>query len=209
MVARKREEEAKHYSMCGLRAVGLSEQQTPSTAATDRLAGLILAKVDEQIERLSAIVAQLPPGQSHWTPELPLTSFPQPWCLGRVLGHLLQCLAGFVAVLYAVHPEELAHFLELKERPVNHVCERDEALSRIEEYQRYIRSGFQLLRDDELARVLPTVFVAEGEAVLTLLLGNLEHLVNHKHELFFYAKLLEIPLTSENLYRFRTQLNGS
>lgn len=195
--------------MCGLKAVGLSEQQTPSTAAPDRLAGLILAKVDEQIERLSAIVAQLPPGQSHWTPELPRSSFPQPWCLGRVLGHLLQCLAGFVAVLYAVHPEELAHFLELKERPVNHVCERDEALSRIEEYQRYIRSGFQLLRDDELARVLPTVFVAEGEAVMTLLLGNLEHLVNHKHELFFYAKLLEIPLTSENLYRFRTRLNGS
>ena len=180
-----------------------------SGAETDRLAGLILAKVDEQIERLSAIIRQLPAGQSHWTPELPLSSFPQPWCLGRVLGHLLQCLAGFVAVLYAVHPEELESFLELRERPVNHVCERDEALARIEEYQRCIRTGFQLLRDDELARVLPTVFVAKGEAVLTLLLGNLEHLINHKHEVFFYAKLLEIPLTSEDLYLFRTQLNKS
>lgn len=195
--------------MCGLRVFGPSEQHTLSTAGTDRLAGLILEKVEEQIERLSAIIRQLPPGQSHWTPELPRSSFPQPWCLGRVLGHLLQCLAGFVAVLYAVRPEELEDFLELKGRPVNHVCERDEALSRIEEYQGCIRIGFQLLRDDDLARVLPTVFVADGEAVLMLLLGNLEHLVNHKHELFFYAKLLEIPLTSEDLYRFRTRLNKS
>jgi hypothetical protein len=120
-----------------------------------------------------------------------------------VLGHLLQCLAGFVAVLYAVHPEELRDFLALKERPVNHVCEQDEALERIEEYRRSIRIGFQLLRDSELARVLPTVFVPEGQAVLTLLLGNLEHLVNHKHEVFFYAKLLNVPLTSQDLYRFR------
>lgn len=167
------------------------------------MAGSFLAKLDEQITLLAGIVRQLPEGHTHFTPELPPATFPQPKCLGAVLGHLLQCLAGFVAVLYAAQPQRLAHLLELKQRPVNHICERDEALRRIEEYRDSIRDGFQLLEDDDLARTLPTVFTPEGEAVLTLLLGNFEHLVNHKHELFYYARLLGRPLTSRDLYRFR------
>ena len=185
------------------------EDNSLDTAKTNKLAGLIFEKVSEQTGLLSDIIRRLPAGNSRWTPELPLASFPQPRCLGEVLGHLLQCLAGFVAVLYAVHPEQLEHFLELKQRPINHVCGEDEALERIAEYQACIREGFQLLQDDELARNMPTVFVPEGEAVLTLLLGNLEHLVNHKHELFFYGKLLGVPLTSADLYLFRTQLSQS
>lgn len=170
---------------------------------TGRLAELFLAKLDEQIDLLMGIIRRLPAGQTLYTPELPPATFPQPKCLGEVLGHLLQCLAGFVAVLYAAHPHRLAHLLELKQRPVNHVCERDEALERIEEYRRAIHAGFLLIGEDDLARTLPTVFAPEGEAVMTLLMGNFEHLVNHKHELFFYARLLGVPLTSRDLYRFR------
>lgn len=195
--------------MFGSGASNQSENLSLTTAKTQELAGLFLAKLDEQIERLSGIVRRLPREQSRWTPDFPRVSFPQPKALGEVLGHLLQCLAGFVAVLHAVHPEELGHFLELKKLPVNHLCERDEALERIEEYRRHIREGFQLLQDGELGRVLPTVFAPEGEAVLTLLLGNLEHLINHKHEVFYYGKLLEIPLTSPDLYLFRTHPGSS
>ncbi|HWS52960.1 MAG TPA: DinB family protein [Pyrinomonadaceae bacterium] len=162
-----------------------------------------MAKLDEQIDLLAGIVRRLPAGQTHFTPELPAATFPQPKSLGQVLGHLLQCLAGFVAVLHAAHPQRLAHLLELKRRPVNHVCERDEALGRIEEYRAAVRAAFPLVGDDDLARPLPTVFAPEGEAVLTLLLGNFEHLVNHKHELFYYARLLGLPLASRDLYRFR------
>ncbi len=180
-----------------------------SSRRIDKLTELILAKLDEQIKILTAIVKQVPAGRSSWTPELPLASFPERRSLGAVLGHLLQCLAGFVAVLYAAHPEHLDHFLKLKERPVNHTCEPDEALHRIEEYRRSIRAGFLLLDDSDLARIIPTVFVPEGESVLTLLLGNLEHLANHKHELFFYVKLLGVPLTSRHLYLFRGEFGKS
>lgn len=185
------------------------EDSSLENAKMNVLAGLIFAKVSEQVDLLGDMIRRLPPGKSRWTPELPLASFPQPRCLGEVLGHLLQCLAGFVAVLYAVHPAQLEHFLELKKRTINHLCAEDEALERIAEYRRCLREGFQLLQDDELARTMPTVFVPEGEAVLTLLLGNLEHLINHKHELFFYVKLLGVPLTSADLYLFRTQLSQS
>jgi hypothetical protein len=41
--------------------------------------------------------------------------------------------------------------------------------------------------------MVPSVFVPEGEQLATLLLGNLEHLINHKYQLFFYLKLLGIP----------------
>jgi hypothetical protein len=171
---------------------------------TDPLANLMLAKVDEQIETLVHILRQLPAGKLDWAPDMPASISPRPKSLGNLLGHLLECLAGFVAVLYAVHPDQLGHFQDLKQRPVNHFCTESEALDRIGEYRRYIVEGFERLQDNELARPLRTVFVPEGEAVLTLLLGNLEHLVNHKHEIFVYAKLLGVPLATPDLYHFRT-----
>ncbi|MCI0618586.1 hypothetical protein L0244_36880, partial [bacterium] len=60
-----------------------------------------------------------------------------------------------------------------------------------------------LVTDDDLILQVPTVFKPEGEALITILLGNLEHLINHKHLLFFYLKLIDIPITSKDLYQFR------
>jgi hypothetical protein len=59
------------------------------------------------------------------------------------------------------------------------------------------------LDDSDLRRVVKTTFVREGESLLTLLLGNLEHLINHKYQLFIYLKLLDIPLSTSDLYIFK------
>lgn len=64
--------------------------------------------------------------------------------------------------------------------------------------------AFALCTDQDLARKIPTVFVPQGEALITLLLGNLEHLTNHKYQLFFYLKLLGVNVTSADLYSFRS-----
>jgi hypothetical protein len=66
-----------------------------------------------------------------------------------------------------------------------------------------MEEGFAALRDAGLCRELPTFFVPEGESVLTLLLGNLEHLINHKHQLFMYLKLMGVNVGTPDLYRFR------
>jgi DinB superfamily len=174
-------------------------------AMLNPLSDAVWSKIDEQADLLAGIVASLPQGQLHWVPPFAITKAPPPRPLGRALGHLLQCLAGFLAVLYAVHPERLGHFLELKRRRVNHLCRESECLERIAEYRRLIQEGFTCLTDRDLADLQPTVFVTAGEPVLTLLLGNLEHLVNHKHELFMYAKWMGVPLVSRNLYRFRPE----
>jgi hypothetical protein len=120
-----------------------------------------------------------------------------------LLGHLLECCAGVCAVLYAVEPGRLRHFAELRDFPVNHLCGKDEARERMTAYRDHIHQGFALLQDGGLSERVPTIFVGEGESVLTLLLGNLEHLINHKHQLFTYLKLLGVSVSSGDLYCFR------
>jgi hypothetical protein len=120
-----------------------------------------------------------------------------------LLGHLLECLAGFCAVLHAADPIRFAHLRSLRDLPVNHRCDKAEASERIQMYRDCIGAGLALLRDTDLGRRVPTLFVPEGEAVMTLLLGNLEHLINHKHQLFTYLKLMGVEVDSQDLYRFR------
>ena len=97
----------------------------------------------------------------------------------------------------------LVHFSALRELPVNHCCGVEEARERIRDYGLHIKEGFAVLNDDHLASRVPTVFVAEGEAVMTVMLGNLEHFINHKYQLFFYLKLLGAGVNTGDLYRTR------
>jgi uncharacterized damage-inducible protein DinB len=158
----------------------------------------IAAKIREQIQRSVHLISFVPEENLEWMPPIGGA-----WSFGQLLGHLLDCMAGFCAVLYTAHPQRLAHFAALQSLPVNHSCRPAEALERIERYQSYLDEGFATLADADLARRLPTVFVPQGETVLTLLLGNLEHLINHKHQLFMYLKLSGIDVRTPDLYQFR------
>jgi hypothetical protein len=158
----------------------------------------LLAKIHEQFDRTDHLIGLFPADRLDWAPDIPNT-----WPVGVLLGHLLDCAAGFCAVLAAFEPQRLAHFAELQELPVNHRCSPAEAFRRVAVYRAHIDEGFALLTDTDLPRKLPTVFVTEGEPLLTLLLGNLEHLINHKHQLFTYLKLLGVDVASRDLYHFR------
>jgi hypothetical protein len=164
---------------------------------------LILAKLHEQVERTEHLIARIPIGQLDWRPEWPTAEASHGWALSRLLGHFLSCLAGVCAALYAAHSHRLAHFNRLRDLPVSHHCGLDEARQRIHDYMTHIEEGFALLTDADLARPIPTVFAPEGEALLTLLLGNLEHIINHKYQLFSYLKMLGVPLGTRDLYVFR------
>ena len=155
-------------------------------------------KIDEQMERTDHLIALLPEDRLDWVPPIPGA-----WSAGVLLGHLLECLAGFCAVLYAVDPDRLGHFQLLRDLPVNHQCGKAEARERIGLYRARIGEGLALLRDADLGRQLPTVFVTGGEPTLTLLLGNLEHLINHKHQLFIYLKLMGTDVSTPDLYQLR------
>ncbi len=162
------------------------------------LCAIVLTKIDEQIERIDHLISLLPRGQLGWRPSTP-DSFPA----GVLLGHLLECLAGFCATLYAIEPDRLKHFSDLRKLPVNRHIDPSDARGRIRVYQSRIHEGFALLQDGRLSQLVPTVFVLDGEPLLTLLLGNLEHTINHKHQLFSYLQLMGVAVSTSDLYRLR------
>lgn len=164
---------------------------------SNTLSPLILSKLQEQVDRATHLLELIPPDKIEWQP---ITDTLR---VCEVLGHLLECLAGVCATLYVVNPERLAHFVRLRELQVNHCCKIEEARQRMGDYLSHIREGFALLGDDDLRRRIPTVFVPEGEPVMTILLGNLEHFINHKYQLFFYLKLLGAGVSTADLYRLR------
>jgi len=87
---------------------------------------------------------------------------------------------------------------------VNHACTTSEATARIAIYKEALDQAFVQVNDVSLSIRVPTVFTTDGELLLTLLLGNLEHLINHKHQLFTYLKLMGVNVGSADLYQFRT-----
>ena len=158
----------------------------PDATPCKTLCAALLDKIGEQIERTSHLMGLVPAGRLDWRPK------PGDWTMRELLVHLLDCTSGFCAVLAVAEPERLAHFSRLRELP-----------PAIEVYRAHIEEGFALLTDADLARRVRTVFVVEGESILTLLLGNLEHLINHKHQLFAYLKQMGVPVATPDLYRFR------
>ena len=162
-------------------------------------------KLREQIERTEHLIRMVPASSLAWKPQTQTAAKD----IGHLLGHLLDCLAGFCAVFFAAFPRDLAHFTELQSLQVNHACQPEEALARFREYTAHIDRGFALCTDDDLRRLIPSVFVPEGESLATLLLGNLEHLINHKYQLFLYLKLLGLPVTSKDIYHWRGAPEGN
>jgi hypothetical protein len=163
-----------------------------------RLCQAMLSKIQEQIVGTLHLISLLPPDSLDWSPAIPGA-----WPVGSLLGHLLDVLAGFCAVLATARPGRLAHFDELRKLPVNHACVPHEAVSRIAGYRTHIEQGFALLEDGDLGKIVPTVFVPSGEPLMTLLLGNLEHLINHKHQLFTYLKQMGVDMSTRDLYQLR------
>jgi hypothetical protein len=159
-------------------------------------------KVSEAIERTGHLVSLVPVNRLEWRPDFPAPLLPAR-DLGHTLGHLLDCLAGFCAVFQVAFPNELADFAKLRALAVNQFCSAEQAGRSIKMYGGHIERGFRCCSDADLGRRIPTVFVPEGETLLTLLLGNLEHLLNHKYQLFLYLKLAGVEVSSRDVYRFR------
>ncbi|HMD39984.1 MAG TPA: DinB family protein [Candidatus Acidoferrum sp.] len=165
------------------------------------------SKVAETIERTDHLVSLVAVERLTWRPELPHGQ-PAASDLGHVLGHLLDCLAGFCAVFHAAYPSELADFGALKSLPVNRSCIPEDARRQMKIYAEHIHRGFQQSTDVDLSRRIPTLFVAEGETLLSLLLGNLEHLISHKYQLFFHLKLAGVAVNSRDIYTWRGTAEG-
>jgi hypothetical protein len=156
-------------------------------------------KFHETVERTQHLISLVPGNQVHWRPEIATQSYGD---LAHLLGHLVSCMEGFCAVMHRAFPDELKHFENLRSTEDNYSCKPEEAGERIHHLMGCVDEGFLRCTDADLERILPTLFAPAGETMLALFLNNLEHLINHKYQLFFYLKLLGINVGSEDLYRF-------
>ena len=193
---------AERVALCEIE-VGEPVAGVERTMEEQPLVGSLTEKVMETIERTEHLVSLVPANLLDWSPELPLKA-PEVNDLGHVLGHLLDCMAGFCAALYRAFPTQLADFQELRSLTVNESCSPDQTRVRIRLYAAQIQRGFDCCTDQGLSAQIQTLFVPEGQTLLTVLLGNLEHLINHKYQLFFYLKLAGLPVGSRDIYRFRS-----
>jgi len=185
------------------RSAGKQHSPFTESALSERsIVEALRAKVSEAVERTDHLVSLVTEGSLAWQPQI-ASSNPSAMDVGHLLGHLLDCLSGFCACFQKAFPEHLAGLDSLRGLEVNHFCPPGEARERIAEYGKQIERGFLLCLDSDLSRVLQTIFAPKGETLMTLLLGNLEHLLNHKYQLFLYVKLQGLPVTSRDLYRFR------
>ena len=182
--------------------VACMEPQVEEPFVERVLTELVREKIFEAIERTEHLVSMVPAGRLNWVPASPSAAAPSR-ALGHMIGHLLDCLAGFCAVFAKAFPEQLADFQQLRSFQVNQSCSPEEASKGIRMFAGYIERGFACCGDSDLPRKVPTVFVAEGEAVLTLLLGNLEHLNNHKYQLFVHLKLAGVAVSTPDIYKLR------
>lgn len=168
--------------------------------SSNLLASALQGKFHESVERTQHLIRLIPEDQLHWHPTGPEANYSE---IGHLLGHLLCTMGGFCAVMQRAFPEQLKHFEELRKIEINHFCPPVEAIERMRLFADHVDEGFRHCTDADLERILPTIFVPSGEPMLTLLLNNLEHLINHKYQLFFYLKLLGVKVGTEDIYHFR------
>ncbi|MGB8323776.1 MAG: hypothetical protein WCE52_12530 [Candidatus Acidiferrum sp.] len=157
-------------------------------------------KVQGAVGRTEHLVSLVPADRLNWRPDPANEEICEVIDLGHLLGHLLDCMAGFCAAFLAAYPKELAEFVKLKSARVNHFCTPREWKERIGIYKEGIAKGFQLCTDEDLKRPIATIFMPKGEVLGSILLNNLEHVLNHKYQLFFYLRLLGVFVGTEDLY---------
>ncbi len=156
-----------------------------------------LAKwVDDQLDRLIHLTEAIPEGWLAKVPPLPTETFPNQRTVGEMLVHLTESLDGLCGTLYNVDPTRFASLIELRQD------DKCEVVTRFGRYRIALAKAFESLQDEDLAVTVPSPFRAERETVLSRVVVNLEHVVNHKHELFIALKLLGLKLGTADLYRF-------
>ena len=161
------------------------------------LCAAIAEKIDHQVDRVLRMCSLVPADRAGWQPPIP-----RPITFGQLFTHLCECLAGFAATLQAARPAELEHLSRLKALLATPCASVADAADRLGQLRAAIAEGFGVLTDEDLPRRIPTVFVKEGEPILTLLLINLEHLASHKYQLFVYLRLAGVSVESRDLYHF-------
>ncbi len=158
----------------------------------------LAARILEDAELIGELLALVPPGREQWAP--PGTDA---FALDRLAAHIVESFAGVCACLHKLYPERLAHFNALAARTANlTTLSPAAAAALLADCRAAAAEGFALVTDADLPRRLHTVFSPEGQPFAGVLMVNWKHVLHHGFQLFFYLKLLGVPVSTRHLYRF-------
>src|SRR5215472_4604 len=111
------------------------------SAPARSITSILAAETNQNIEKTAQLISLLRPGQLSHQPPVPPGCIPV-ISLGHLLGHLLDCMAGFCAAFYVAVTKRLTAVQNLRKGQVNHFCKPAEKLARIRIYRKEIARGF-------------------------------------------------------------------
>lgn len=131
-----------------------------------RIAKALSAKVQQAIDRSERLMSLVPKDSSA------LAARDTGWRHGSnrywsSAGTPSRLYIGFCACFARAFLLELAEAASLRALEVNHFCEASTALLQLSQYRDFIDRASSLCSNEDLKRLIPTVFVPDGETLLT------------------------------------------
>src|SRR5258708_10019837 len=148
----------------------------------------IANRITEVIETTDQLISLVPKDAIGWRP--PIAGIEDSFMtMGELLYHLVDCVAGCCATVCAATPA-LSNQLG-----ADLIRSTDGGIvsglrSQIRSYLQCVDQGLKALSDDKLNCRIKTYFHPEGETIAAVLFANLEHLLNHRYQLYIYLKML-------------------
>ncbi|MBI2267590.1 MAG: DinB family protein [Armatimonadetes bacterium] len=152
----------------------------------------LMAVLDRQVDVTRKLISLVPEGKENYAPA------PGFMPLGALLRHLGESL-GFLKMVVTDGFPSQKDVLEAQTRPPQSATP-SEAIQAIEKNYKEFRELSEKMTPDFYNKgIVKTPFMGDAPCWLVLA-GGAEHLINHKHQLFIYLKLMGMPVDTGTLY---------
>ena len=150
--------------------------------------------VMENYRPAETLIGMVPADKLNWKPGPTFMS------VGQVICHLSDGFGGgFEMLLSGKWPsmDEMAEGMKLENLPS---CTSQEALDRLEKDKKILRQVLDGVSEEDFTNRVVSVPWGMTGKVERIAISFLNHLSNHKMQLFTYLKLLGLPVNTETLY---------
>jgi hypothetical protein len=150
--------------------------------------------VMENYRPAETLIGMVPADKLNWRPGPTFMS------IGQVICHLSDGFGGgFDMLLSGNWPsmEEMGETMKLENLPS---CTPQEALDRLEKDKKVLRQVLDGVSEEDFTNKVVSVPWGMTDKVERIAISFLNHLSNHKMQLFTYLKLLGLPVNTETLY---------
>ena len=150
--------------------------------------------VMENYRPAETLISMVPADKLNWKPGPTFMS------IGQVICHLSDGFGGGFEMLFSgkwPSMEEMGESMKLENLPS---CSPQEALDKLEKDKKVLRQILDGVSEEDFTNKVVSVPWGMTAKVERIAISFLNHLSNHKMQLFTYLKLLGLPVNTETLY---------